>query len=268
MLLGRFRRQKEQPIIGMMEAGWSSGRVARQIGRSDCVTSRREDRHIVRNARVQPNASSADIQAQVAPSLGAPVSSRIIRRRLAEGHLGSWRPLRVLPLTPTHRRLRLEWCRARGNWTAAEWNQVVFSNESRFHLSSDDNRVRVWRPRGERLNPTFALLQHTAPTAGVMVWGAIAYNTRSSLVLILRTMTTQRYVHDIQQPHVLHSCNGSQEPFYNKKMLGLRRPECHKTASALLLSFLGLSDAQIFLQSSISEIIWDGDLGIPRVRTN
>ncbi|GFV65883.1 HTH_Tnp_Tc3_2 domain-containing protein [Trichonephila clavipes] len=50
-------------------------------------TSHREDRHIVRNARVQPTASSAAIQAQVAPSLGAHVSSRTIRRRLAEGHL-------------------------------------------------------------------------------------------------------------------------------------------------------------------------------------
>ncbi|GFT76499.1 hypothetical protein TNCV_3022691 [Trichonephila clavipes] len=49
-------------------------------------TSRREDRHIVRNARVQPTASSAAIQAQVAPSLGDPVSSRTVRRRLAEGH--------------------------------------------------------------------------------------------------------------------------------------------------------------------------------------
>ncbi|GFW18412.1 uncharacterized protein TNCV_1184401 [Trichonephila clavipes] len=87
----------------------------------------------------------------------ATASSRTIRRRLAEGHLRSRCPLRVLPLTPTHRRLRLEWCHARGNWTAAEWNQVVFSDESRFNLSSDDNRVRVWRPRDERLNPAFAL---------------------------------------------------------------------------------------------------------------
>ncbi|GFX82706.1 transposable element Tcb2 transposase [Trichonephila clavipes] len=81
-------------------------------------TSHRKDRHIVRNARVQPTASSAAIQAQVAPSLGAtPVSSRTIRRRLAEG---SRRPLRVLTLAFTHRRLRLEWCRAQRNWTAAE----------------------------------------------------------------------------------------------------------------------------------------------------
>ncbi|GFT46774.1 transposable element Tcb2 transposase [Trichonephila clavipes] len=106
----------------MMEAGWSARRVARQLGRSDCVvrrcwdqwiremsftrrpgsgrsqqTSRREDRHIVRNARVKPTASSTAIQALVAPSLGAPVSSRTIRRRLAEGHLGSQRPFVCCP---------------------------------------------------------------------------------------------------------------------------------------------------------------------------
>ncbi|GFX63020.1 transposable element Tcb2 transposase [Trichonephila clavipes] len=55
-------------------------------------------------------ASYAAIQAQVAPSLGIPVSSRAIRRRLAKGHLGSRCPLRLLPLTPTYRRLCLEWC--------------------------------------------------------------------------------------------------------------------------------------------------------------
>ncbi|GFT53216.1 transposable element Tcb1 transposase [Trichonephila clavipes] len=143
-----------------MEAGWPARRVARQLGRSDCV----------------------------------------VRRRLAEGRLGSRRPSRVLPLTPTHRRRRLEWCRARGNWTTAEWNQIVFRDEN---LGSDDNRVRVWRSRGERFNPAFALLPHIAPTADVMVWGAISYNTRSPLVLIRGTITAQRYVHDILQTHVL-----------------------------------------------------------------
>ncbi|GFX39137.1 transposable element Tcb2 transposase [Trichonephila clavipes] len=64
-------------------------------------------------------------------------------------------------------------------------------DESRFNLSSDDNRVRVWRPYCERLNPAFALQRHTTPTAGVMVWGAIAYNTLSPLVLIHSIMTAQ-----------------------------------------------------------------------------
>ncbi|GFS55940.1 transposable element Tcb2 transposase [Trichonephila clavipes] len=37
----------------------------------------------------------------------------------------------------------------------------------------------------------------------MMLWGVIAYNTRSPLVLIRGAMTAQRYVHDILQPHVL-----------------------------------------------------------------
>ncbi|GFX45370.1 HTH_Tnp_Tc3_2 domain-containing protein [Trichonephila clavipes] len=69
----------------MMEAGWTARQVGLQLGRSECV----------------PTASSAAIQAQVAHSLGAPVSSRTIRRRLAEGHLGSRHPLRVLPSMPS-----------------------------------------------------------------------------------------------------------------------------------------------------------------------
>ncbi|GFU80808.1 HTH_Tnp_Tc3_2 domain-containing protein [Trichonephila clavipes] len=130
-----------------MEAGWSVRRIAHQLGRSDCVvrrcwdqwiremsftrrlgsgshrqTSRREDLHIVKNACVQLTASSAALQAQIALSLGAPVSSRTIRRCLAEGHLGSWGPITCAAFdAPPHRRLHLEYCRARGNWIV-QWN--------------------------------------------------------------------------------------------------------------------------------------------------
>ncbi|GFW50357.1 histone-lysine N-methyltransferase SETMAR [Trichonephila clavipes] len=109
----------------------------------------------------------------------------------------------VLPLTPTHRRLRLEWCHARENWTAPKWNQVVFRNQFRFNLDSDDNRVHVWGPSVEGLNPAFAVQRHSTATAGLMLWGTIACNTQSPLVLIRGTMTAQRYVHDILQIHEL-----------------------------------------------------------------
>ncbi|GFX69424.1 transposable element Tcb2 transposase [Trichonephila clavipes] len=56
-------------------------------------TSHREVRHIVRDACVQPIASSTAIQAQVAHLLGAPASSRTIQRRLLERHLGFGPPI-------------------------------------------------------------------------------------------------------------------------------------------------------------------------------
>ncbi|GFV27369.1 transposable element Tcb2 transposase [Trichonephila clavipes] len=78
----------------------------------------------------------------------------------------------------------------------------LLTHKIKFSHSSD-NRVRERRSHSERLNPAFALQQHTAPTAGVMIWGAIAYNTLPLLVLICGTMTVQRYIRDILQPHVL-----------------------------------------------------------------
>ncbi|GFW55769.1 transposable element Tcb2 transposase [Trichonephila clavipes] len=81
--------------------------------------------------------------------------------------------------------------------------RLTLAKNPDYNLSSDDNCVRLWRRRGERLNPAFALLRHTASTAGVTVWVGITYNTRSSLVLIRGTITAQWYVHDILQPHVL-----------------------------------------------------------------
>ncbi|GFV32915.1 transposable element Tcb1 transposase [Trichonephila clavipes] len=59
-----------------------------------------------------------------------------------------------------------------------EWNQVVLSDEFRFDLSIDGNRVLVWRVAVERLNPAFALQQHTTPTAGAIIWGDIDYIIR------------------------------------------------------------------------------------------
>ncbi|GFS59447.1 transposable element Tcb2 transposase [Trichonephila clavipes] len=81
--------------------------------------------------------------------------------------------------------------------------KTATSDDSRLNLSSDVNCACVWRPRGERLNPAFVLQRHIASTAGVMVWGDIAYNTRSPLVLICGTMTNQWWAHDIVQSYVL-----------------------------------------------------------------
>ncbi|UYV79061.1 Transposase [Cordylochernes scorpioides] len=127
---------------------------------------------------------------------------RTISRRLVANGLHSCRPLRRLPLTPPNRRQRLEWCRARSTWMT-EWHRVVFSDEARFCLSSDNRRVRVWRRRGERSNPAAIVERPTVRQRGIMVWGAIAYDSRSPLLRIQGTMTAQRYVDDVLRPMTL-----------------------------------------------------------------
>ncbi|GFV02825.1 transposable element Tcb1 transposase [Trichonephila clavipes] len=81
---------------------------------------------------------------------------------------------------------------SRRDQTATEWNQIVFSDESRFNLGSDDNRIRVWKPHGECLNPVPSL--HN--------WCDGMGCHRIRLILIHSTMTAQKYVRDILQPHM------------------------------------------------------------------
>ncbi|GFV72667.1 DDE_3 domain-containing protein [Trichonephila clavipes] len=56
--------------------------------------------------------------------------------------------------------------------------------------------------------PPHTVLRHTARTAGVMVWGTIAYDSRSSLIVMCGTLTGQSYVDDILRPHVGPFLNG------------------------------------------------------------
>ncbi|UYV73376.1 hypothetical protein LAZ67_10002942 [Cordylochernes scorpioides] len=147
--------------------------------------------------------------------LSEKLMKRTISRRLVANGLHSCRPLRRLPLIPPNRGQRLEWCRARSTWMT-EWHRVVFSDESRFCLSSDSRRVRVWRRRGERSNPAAIVERPTVRQRGIMVWGAIAYDSRSPLLRIQGTMTAQRYVDDVLRPVTLPYLQGVPNALYQQ----------------------------------------------------
>ncbi|GFW17907.1 transposable element Tc1 transposase [Trichonephila clavipes] len=135
--------------------------------------------------------------------------SQTISRHLAESNLKSKHPFRALPLTPEHRQLRLQWCQARSMWNSQIGKKLCLVMIPGFFLGQiDDNRVRVWRRPGERYNSPYTVLRHTARTAGVMVQRAIAYDSWSTLNVMRRTLTGQRYVDYILRPHVGPFLNG------------------------------------------------------------
>ncbi|GFX98636.1 transposable element Tcb1 transposase [Trichonephila clavipes] len=66
----------------------------------------------------------------------------------------------------------------------AEWNEVVFTDESRICLQHHDGRIQVWRHCGERMLNSCVMHPHIGPSPGFMVWGGIAYHSRTPLVRI------------------------------------------------------------------------------------
>lgn len=74
-----------------------------------------------------------------------------------------------------------------------EWGSVVFSDESWFSLTASYNRVLVRVRPDERLKPT-RLQTRYVPIPGVMVWGAISCDSRSTLEVIQPILTANLYV--------------------------------------------------------------------------
>ncbi|GFV34975.1 transposable element Tcb1 transposase [Trichonephila clavipes] len=204
-------------IIRMKTAGWEMRRVAGQVDRSECA---------VRNCWEQWTREGTH--------------ARKTGKTTRKANLKSKRPFRALPLTPEHWRLRLQWCQARSMWNVTDWQKVVFSDESRFVLETDDNRVRVWRRLGERYNSPHSVLRQTAHTAGVMVWGAIAYDSRSTLIVMRGTLTGQRCVDHILRPHVGPFLNGLPGAKFSSKIILVRmQQELLKTSYVIFRLFHG-----------------------------
>ncbi|GFV08009.1 HTH_Tnp_Tc3_2 domain-containing protein [Trichonephila clavipes] len=182
MPLRRNRRQYEQ--LTDFDGGRIIG-LAKRVGRIDVSAA--------------TSVGAINGIARVGNSGSQKTSSAIKRnhmRRLTEVGLRSRRPLRRLPLTPHHRQCRLDFADL-GNLECDRLGRVIFSDESRFSLSADDHRTRVWRRTGQRSDPAFIVERHTAISQGVTVWGAISWDTRSSLVVLQGTLTARRYVDDI-----------------------------------------------------------------------
>lgn len=227
-------------IVGLREAGLSFREIADRVHRSVCtvanccrayfqqhrehrargtgrlrLTTEGQDRRLRQLAVRDRSATSRAIANQWFTEHGRLITMRTVYRRIRSFGLFSFRPHWVLPLTPEHRRQRLEWCRARQEW-GAEWNAIVFSDESRFCLGMHDGRARVRRYRGERRNPQFFMERHVNQVVGVMVWGAIAYGSRSPLVFVRGNMTAQCYIEEIVEAHLLPYLRTLHDPIFQQ----------------------------------------------------
>ena len=222
----RLREHERLRAIGMIQAGTSESEVARIFGvhRNTIsalwrrfgftgsvrdsqragrprVTSRRQDNYI-RVVHLRNRFQTAALTARSIPGL-RPISGRTVRNRLLEHNIRPRRPVIRPILRPHHRNARLAWCRRHVRLTRNDWNNVMFSDESRFHLDSSDGRARVYRRPGERYSDACVVQRAAFGGGSVMVWGGITGRDRTPLYVIHGNLTAVRYRDEILNPLVL-----------------------------------------------------------------
>ncbi|GFX18948.1 transposable element Tcb2 transposase [Trichonephila clavipes] len=134
---------------------------------------------------------------------GKQISRKTVARRLRGGGLYARRPVVCVPLTRQHRTTHLQWCREHHNWTEQDWACVLFSDESRFSLSSDCRRQLIWRESGTAYRPENIQENDRYLTCSIMVWAGIMINGRTRLHVVANgTMTGQQYIDEVLLPHV------------------------------------------------------------------
>ncbi|GFY05406.1 transposable element Tcb1 transposase [Trichonephila clavipes] len=188
---------------------WMHEGTTDRRGRShppQCTTSR-EDKQIVRMAVTDLSLTSRTIAQHIESVTHHSVSARTIRHRLQHSGLSAKRPMVGLPLTQNHRRLCCQWCDERRMW-AAEWNEVVFTDESCICLQHHDGRIRVWRHRRERMLNSCVMHRHTGPAPGIIVWDGIGCHSHTPLVRIAGTLNSQRYISEVLESVVLPYLQG------------------------------------------------------------
>ncbi|GFU72470.1 transposable element Tcb2 transposase [Trichonephila clavipes] len=201
--------------------GFSSGRPR--------GTTPADDRYIVLQARRNRRQTAGEIARHTTQATGRPISRFTVARRLHGGGLFARRPVRCVPLTPTHRRRRSLWCREHRNWRDNEWGRVLFTDESRFSLSSDSHRILIWRERGSRNHPSNIIERDMYGGRGVLVWGGIMLGSRTDLhIFDAGSVNGTRYCKEILLPYVrlFRGAMGLQFLFMDDNA------PCHRTVAA------------------------------------
>ena len=111
--------------------------------------------------------------------------AQTVRNRLREGGLGARRPHLRCVFARRHGINRVNWARTHQRLVRQQWNNVLFSDESRFTIHRGDDRVRVYS-RGNERYADFCVLERDrfGGVGSVLVWADIAHSFRTNLAPI------------------------------------------------------------------------------------
>ena len=187
----------------MLEAGKPHGDVAKALGKTTRTISNWWRRHksglsledkprsgrpsslkrvakIIISKSVGKRHKSTRKLARRITNKGCPTSKTAIHRYLTHNlGLRSYKRPHIPRLSEKPKIQRIKFCKERLSWPPEQWENVIFSDESPFHLFEPSNPQidRVWSSSGQNIPPILT----TKFPSHLMVWGAMSARAVSEL---------------------------------------------------------------------------------------
>lgn len=215
--------------VALVDSGKSYGRVANSLGVSKSVvfrvvkryrerdtykrspgqgrkraTTTRDDRFLALTALRNRFIRITGVRRELQRARNVTVSRQTVSRRLREQQITSRRANRVPKLTVRHKVQRLRYAEKYRRWARRHWRKVLFTDECRICLQSDDKRVHVLRRPGERYAQCNMVGTMLFGGGSIMVWGGICLGGRTVLHVVEGgSLNAERYITDILEPIVI-----------------------------------------------------------------
>ena len=154
-----------------------------RTGRPKKLTSR-EEKYILREIKKDPNVSAPELAKIVNTNFKKEVHPELCRRILRNNDFHG-RVARKKPfISKINQAKRLKFAKEYVSKDNTFWEQVIFSDESKFNIFGSDGPRYVWRKPNTEMNTKN--LRPTVKHGGgsVMVWGCMAANGTGNLVFI------------------------------------------------------------------------------------
>ncbi|GFV25224.1 transposable element Tcb1 transposase [Trichonephila clavipes] len=153
------------------------------------------DRYLAVTAKGNRRSTASDLSRQLSSATGTTGSRQTVYKRLGNIGLYARRPVRCVPLTETHCRLRLTWSREHSLRTPQQWSCVMFSDESRFSLQSDSHQTLIWRAPGTRYHQENTIERHCYGGAGWLARLGRNYSCGSITDLHVQSVTLTGHIY-------------------------------------------------------------------------
>ncbi|KAK3559892.1 hypothetical protein QTP86_026172 [Hemibagrus guttatus] len=195
----------KKSTVGAIIRKWKTYKTTDNLPRSGAPRkiSPRGVKMITRTVSKNPRTTRGDLVNDLQRA-GTKVTKATISNTLRRQGLKSCSARRVPLLKPVHVRARLKFAREHLDDPEEDWENVIWSDETKIELFGKNSTCRVWRRKNAELHP-----KNTIPTVkhgggNIMLWGCFSAKGPGRLIRVKERMNGAMY-HEILSKNLLPS---------------------------------------------------------------